>query len=81
MPVVKSRIVALGIKLLQIKCGSKKYPYPMWRVIGNSEGGRGLKRPRFLKEGINQNWNFQKGGWGGGGGGGGGRVSNQRTYC
>ena len=34
------------------------------------EGG-GSYKPKFLKESIGLNWNFQRGGWKGGGGGGG----------
>jgi len=44
-------------------CGSRKYPYPHqteghWKFQG--EGG--LKRPKFLKESMSPNWNFQQGG-------------------
>ena len=35
---------------------------PPQRVTGNSEGEGGLKRPKFLKESISLNWNFQRGG-------------------
>ena len=36
------------------------------RVTENFKGG-GSQKPKFLKESINQNWNFQRGGMGGGG--------------
>jgi len=34
-----------------------------WMVIENSEGVEGLKRPKFLKESIDLNRNFQGGGF------------------
>jgi len=45
-------------------CGPRKYPYPTteghWKFRG--EGGGGLKRPKFSKESMSLNWNFQRGG-------------------
>ena len=39
-------------------------PMPM-RVIENSKGGgRGSQKQEYLKESMNQNWNFQSGGGG-----------------
>ena len=35
---------------------------PLQRVIGSSEVEGGLKRPKFLKECMSLNWNFQQGG-------------------
>lgn len=34
------------------------------RVIGNSVGGGGSLKPKFLKKSIEQNWNFQRDGEG-----------------
>ena len=43
---------------------------PPWRIIGNSEGGRGgggegSQKPKSLKDGMKLFWNFQRG-WGDG---------------
>ena len=43
-------------------CFQKLSIPPPWRVIGNSKGEGGSKMPKFLKEGMSLNWNFQKGG-------------------
>jgi len=41
----------------------RKIPIPPpQRVTGNSEEEGGLKRPKFLKESMSLNWNFQRGG-------------------
>ena len=41
--------------------GSRKYPWiPTPRmVIRNSEGGKWSQKPKFLKESVKLNWNFQ----------------------
>ena len=55
-------------------CGSKKISIPTRRrVTGNSKGGvggGGDQKPKYLKECMNENWIFQRGG-----------GSNQRTLC
>ncbi len=43
-----------------------------WKVIGNSKGvGGRSQKPKFLKESMGLNWNFQ----------GGGRVQTKKTFC
>ena len=48
-------------------CSQKNnnYPYPQcttWRVIANSMSEEGPSSSKFLKESMNLNWNFQRGG-------------------
>ena len=49
-------------------CGSRKYPYSPQK--GSEIPGRrgGSQRPKNLKQCMELNWNFQRGGGGGGGG-------------
>ena len=48
-------------------CSQKNNNYPYlqcttWRVIANSVNEEGSSSSKFLKESMNLNWNFQRGG-------------------
>jgi len=52
-------------------CGSRKYPYPHHRGSLEIRRGRGVLKAKILKECMNLNWNFQRGGG----------VQTKKTLC
>ena len=49
---------------LFLLCGSRKYPYPPhgWSLQIPRAWGGGSRKPKFLKESMKLNQNFQRGG-------------------
>ena len=54
---------------LFILCSSRKYLYPphgrSLKILSGLGGGGGYQKPKVLKESIEVNWNFKRGGEGG----------------
>ena len=50
-------------------CGSRKYSFPSHGRSLEIPRGRGSQQPKFIRESMNLNWKFQRGGGGGGEGG------------
>jgi len=43
-------------------CSSRKYPYPLHGRSLEIPRGGGPQQPKFFKESMRLNWNFQRGG-------------------
>ena len=51
-------LVELGFLVFEM-CGPINYPYPPQGVLLEILGG-GVSKPKFVKENMNPNWNFQR---------------------
>ena len=52
-------------------CGSRKYSFPPHGRSLEIPRGRGSQQPKFIRESMNLNWKFQRGG--------GGEVSKEKN--